>query len=238
MGCRDYVALDLETTGLRPTHDRILEIGAVRVCAGEMTDSYTCLVDHGLPIPEQITELTGITEEMAAGGTDLRSAVEGFLDFAGEAVLLGHNVRFDYSFMKRNVVNLGGNFERQGLDTLAIARVCLPALEHKSLDQLAAWYEIPEECHHRALDDAVTAARLYERMREEFEDRYPALFTPSLLQFKVRREGPITNSQKGYLRDLLKYHRISCNVKIDQLTKNEASRMIDGIILHYGKIKR
>ncbi len=232
------MALDLETTGLRPTQDRILEIGAVRVSEGRMTDGYSCLIDHGLPIPARITELTGITEEMTRGQAELRSAVEGFLDFAGDAVLLGHNVRFDYSFMKRNVVNLGGSFERQGLDTLAIARVCLPSLESKSLDKLAAWYRIPEEHHHRALDDAKTAARLYECMRAEFEEKYPALFTPSQLQFKVRREGPATNSQKGYLRDLLKYHKIDCNVKIDQLTKNEASRMIDGIILRYGKIKR
>ena len=119
-----------------------------------------------------------------------------------------------------------------------IARLCLPQLEGKSLDRLAAYYGITQEHHHRALDDALTAARLYERLKEEFGEIRPDLFEPAVLQAKVKKAGPITNSQKGYLRDLLKYHRIESNVKIDGLTKSEASRMIDGIILQYGKIMR
>ncbi len=233
-----YIAFDLETTGLRPTYDRILEIGAVKVEDGEVTGTYETFIDSGVSIPERIVELTGITEEMVAGSPGLKEAVEGFLKFAGDGVLLGHNIQFDYSFMKRNVVNLGGTFERSGLDTLAIARICLPQLEGKSLDRLAAHYGIPQESHHRALDDALTAARLYERLAEEFREQRPDLFEPKTLQFKVKKESPITNSQKVYLRDLIKYHRIDSNVKIEQLTKNEASRMIDGIILQYGKIMR
>lgn len=236
--CDSYIAFDLETTGLRPTYDRILEIGAVKVEGGEVTGTYETFVDHGITIPERIVELTGITEEMVAGSPDLRTAVTGFLKFAGDGVLLGHNVMFDYSFMKRNVVNLGGTFERKGLDTLTIARLLLPELEGKSLDKVAAHYGIIQEHHHRALDDAMTTARIYERLREEFGGRRPDLFEAKPLLFKVKKESPITNSQKVYLRDLLKYHRIDSNVKIEQLTKNEASRMIDGIILQYGKIMR
>lgn len=233
-----YIAFDLETTGLRPTYDKILEIGAVKVEDGEVTETYETFIDNGVEIPERIVELTGITEEMVTGSPNLRTAVEGFLEFAGDGVLLGHNVLFDYSFMKRNIVNLGGTFERSGLDTLNIARRCLPQLEGKSLDKLAAHYGIPQEHHHRALDDALTTARLYERLAEEFREKRPDLFEPAALVFKVKKEGPITNSQKVYLRDLIKYHRIESNVKIEQLTKNEASRMIDKIILQYGKIMR
>lgn len=236
--CDSYIAFDLETTGLRPTYDRILEIGAVKVEGGEVTGTYETFVDHGIAIPERIVDLTGITEEMVAGSPDLRTAVEGFLEFAGESVLLGHNVMFDYSFMKRNVVNLGGTFERKGVDTLTLARLLLPQLEGKSLDKVAAHYGVTQEHHHRALDDAMTTARIYERFREEFFEKRPDLFEPKLLLFKVKKEGPVTNSQKVYLRDLLKYHRIESNVKIEQLTKNEASRMIDGIILQHGKIMR
>lgn len=236
--CDSYIAFDLETTGLRPTLDRILEIGAVKVEGGEVTAVYETFINHGMPIPERIVALTGITEEMAAQGKDLRTAVEGFLEFAGDGVLLGHNVMFDYSFMKRNVVNLGGTFERKGLDTLHLARLLLTQLEGKSLDKVAAYYGISQEHHHRALDDALTTARIYERIREEFQEKRPDLFEPQQLVFKVKKESPITNSQKVYLRDLLKYHRIDCNVKIEQLTKNEASRMIDGIILQHGKIMR
>lgn len=236
--CDSYIAFDLETTGLRPTLDRILEIGAVKVEGGEVTGTYETFINHGMPIPERIVELTGITEEMAAQGTDLRTAIEGFLEFAGDGVLLGHNVIFDYSFMKRNVINLGGTFERKGMDTLQLARLLLVQLEGKSLDKVAAYYGISQEHHHRALDDALTTARIYERIREEFQEKRPELFEPQPLVFKVKKESPITNSQKVYLRDLLKYHRIDCNVKIEQLTKNEASRMIDGIILQHGKIMR
>ncbi|MCD7818241.1 MAG: 3'-5' exonuclease [Lachnospiraceae bacterium] len=233
----DYVAFDLETTGLRPAADRILEIGAVRVEEGVITGIYETLVDHGLPIPEQITKLTGITAEMTKGAPDIRSATEGFLKFAGDSVLLGHNVLFDYGFMKRSALNLGYTFERSGLDTLMIARKALPQLESRSLDKLAAWYQIPEAHHHRALDDALTTARLYERLREEFASALPALFEPMQLHAKVQKECPATSSQKHYLRDLIKYHRINIDAKIDLLTKNEASRIIDGIINQYGRIR-
>lgn len=235
---RSYVAFDLETTGLRPACDRILEIGAVRIENGQATGTYETLVCHSLPIPASITELTGITDEMTADAPDLKTAVEGFLAFAQDSVLLGHNVNFDYRFMKQNVVRLGGKFERSGLDTLAIARVCLPMVQGKSLDRLAAWYGIGQQHHHRALDDARTAAGIYERMREEFAQKMPSLFVPAPLQYKVCKDSPITNSQKVYLRDLIKYHRIDCDVKIDQLTKSEASRMIDRILLQHGKIAR
>ena len=233
-----YVALDLETTGLSPMRDQILEIGAARVENGEITDTYETFVDSGVEIPERITLLTGITAEMTMGGPGLREAVEGFLEFSGDAVLLGHNLPFDYGFMKRNVVKLGGTYERRGLDTLAIAKSVLADLPGRSLDRVAAHYGISQEHHHRALDDALTAARVYQRLWEEFGEQQAALFAPSPLCFHVKKENAITNSQKGYLRDLLKYHRIESNVKIDTLTKSEASRMIDGIILQYGKIIR
>lgn len=236
--CGSYVAFDLETTGLRPTEDRILEIGAVRVEEGEVTETYETFIDDQIEIPPGITDLTGITREMVAGSPPMEEAVGRFLEFAGDSVLLGHNVLFDYSFMKASVLRMGGTYERRGLDTLAIARLCLPELHGKALNNLACYYGIPQEHHHRALDDALTAARLYERLREEFAGARPELFLPAPLHFKSKKPQPITNSQKGYLRDLIKYHRIENNVQIELLTKSEASRMIDGIILQYGKMKR
>ena len=96
-----YIALDLETTGLSATKDRILEIGAVMVENGEVTGTYETFVDNGVEIPERIRELTGITEDMVAGSPEMKPAVEGFLAFSGEKPLLGHNILFDYGFMKR-----------------------------------------------------------------------------------------------------------------------------------------
>lgn len=233
-----YIAFDLETTGLRPAGDRILEIGAVKVEEGEITGSYETFIDCGIPVPPQITQLTGITGEMIKGSPQRDEAVNGFLDFSGEKVLLGHNLPFDYSFMKQNVVNMGLPYERCGIDTLKIARICLPELPKKSLDRLADYFGIPQEHHHRALDDALTAARLYERLKEAFAEKHGHLFEPSPLNYRAVKESPATNSQKVYLRDLLKYHRIESGVKIETLTRSQASRMIDGIILQYGKIMR
>ena len=233
-----YVALDLETTGLSPMRDQILEIGAVRVENGEITGTYETLVDSGVEIPARITDLTGITAEMTAGSPQLREAVEGFLEFSGDAVLLGHNLPFDYGFMKRNVVKLGGVYERHGLDTLAIAKSVLAGLPGRALNQVAAHYGILQEHHHRALDDAITASRIYACMAAEFGALRPELFEPTPLTYKLKKETPITISQKGYLRDLAKYHKIEINVKIEELTKSEASRMIDGIISQYGRIMR
>lgn len=236
-----YIAFDLETTGLRPMSDRILEIGALKVVEGEVVDTYETFIDCDIPIPPFITELTGITREMTIGSPQTAEAVRGFLEFSRgyeQEVLLGHNLPFDYSFMKRNVVNLGLDYERRGLDTLHIAKLCLAQLESRSLDKLAKYFGIPQEHHHRALDDALTTARIYQRLMEEFGEKRPDLFEPQPLSFKVKKESPITNSQKRYLQDLLKYHRIENSVNIETLTKNEASRMIDGIILQHGKIER
>ena len=233
-----YIALDLETTGLSPARDRILEIGAVKVEEGEVTDCYETFIDCGIPIPPKITELTGITGEMIKGSPLRDEAVRGFLEFSGDMVLLGHNLPFDYGFMKQNVVNMGLPYERGGLDTLKIARICLPELPGRSLDRLADHYGIPQEHHHRALDDALTAARLYERLKEEFQEGHPHLFEPCSMVCRTVKESPATNSQKVYLRDLMKYHRIENDVKIEALTRSEASRMIDGIILQYGRIIR
>lgn len=233
-----YIALDLETTGLKPETDHILEIGAVKVEEGEVTGTFSTFVDCGISIPPFITELTGITGEMVRGGPTLKQALEAFLAFSGEEALLGHNLTFDYGFVKQNASALGIPYERKGMDTLKIARCCLPGLPKKSLDQVSAYYGIPQEQHHRALDDALTAARIYERLKEEFSETYPQLFQELPLFHKVKKKSPATNSQKVYLRDLLKYHRINDNVKIEELTRSEASRIIDGIILKYGKIKR
>ena len=152
---------------------------------------------------------------------------------------MGHNLLFDYSFLKQNVcVSCGGTFERKGLDTLYIARGCLPEMPSRSLDKVAARFGIVQEHHHRALDDAVTAAKIYRKMREEFGERRPDLFEPAPLLYRPKKTAPVTNAQKRYLQDLLKYHRIENDIQIDRLSKSEASRLIDGIILKHGKIKR
>ena len=233
-----YIALDLETTGLSPAEDRILEIGAVKVIDGEIRETYGTLLNPGLRISPRIRELTGITDEMAAGGKDTRTAVAELVEFCGDLPLLGHNILFDYSFVKKNAVNFDLAFEKAGIDTLKLARALLPDVEHKSLTALCCHFGISQERAHRAVDDACAAMELYRRLVREFPESPQGLFEPKPLVYKAKKQGPMTPAQKGYLNDLIKYHKIALDVSIDTLTKNEASRLIDKIISTHGRIVR
>lgn len=233
-----YIALDLETTGLSPAEDRILEIGAVKVENGRIRERYGTLLNPGIRISARIQELTGITDEMAAGGRDTRTAVAELVEFCGDLPLLGHNILFDYSFVKKNAVNFGLEFEKTGIDTLKIARRLLPDAEHKSLTALCCRYGIAHERAHRAVDDACAAMELYQCLAREFPDSPAELFAPSPLVYRAKKQGPMTPAQKGYLNDLIKYHKITLDVSMDTLTKNEASRLIDKIISTHGRIIR
>ena len=106
-----YVALDLETTGLSPAADRILEIGAVKVIGGQIKETYETLVNPERKISRRIEELTGITDEMAAGGMDTRKAVTELVEFCEGLPLLGHNILFDYGFVRQNAMNWKLPFE-------------------------------------------------------------------------------------------------------------------------------
>ena len=111
----NYVALDLETTGLSPKNDRILEIGAVKIEEGRETGRIATLIDPQMKIPERIRELTGITQEMVAGQPTPAEAVRAFLDFCGELDLMGHNLIFDYSFLKHQAADQKIPFEKMEL---------------------------------------------------------------------------------------------------------------------------
>ena len=125
---RDYIAVDVETTGLNPARDRLLEIGAARILNGKVEETYQTFIDAGVEVPERITELTGITDEMRLSGKRPEQAIPEFLEFCGELPILGHNVSFDFGFLKQAAVNQGLTFEREALDTLKIARKLLPDL--------------------------------------------------------------------------------------------------------------
>ena len=235
---REYVTLDLETTGLEPKRDRIIEIGAVKVSNGVVIGEYTTLIDPQLEIPERISKLTGISNDMVQGKPLIQKVLGEFLEFCGDLPLLGHNILFDYSFVKHQAVNCGLEFEQEAVDTLKIARAVLPDLPSRSLQNLRQHFEIPQGDAHRALEDARTTYHLYERLFQEYGQSKPELFCSKPLIYKVKKQGPMTPAQKRYLQDLVKYHRINLNVNPESLTKNEASRLIDEILSTYGKIMR
>lgn len=234
----EYIVVDLEMTGLKPARDKILEIGAVHMKDGQVIDEYEMLVNPGISIPEQVTELTGITQEMAADGADVKSAVTGFLKFAGILPLVGHNILCDYGFLKHNAVNHNLDFTASVVDTLKLSRKLCPDLEKKTLEAMCDYFRIPQEKEHRALHDAKATAYLMERLRETYEALQPELFEPAQVAYKVRKQGPITPRQKKYLKELVNYHKIELSVVIDGLTKNEASRLTDRILSQYGRMPK
>lgn len=232
---QDYTAIDIETTGLDPKLEKMIEVGAVKVRNGQITDCFESLVQPGRKLSETITKLTGITDETLKGAPEPKEVIPKLLDFLGEDILLGHSIMFDYSFLKRAAVNLGFAFEKKGIDTLKIARAKLQNLESRRLDFLCNYYKIPHQAH-RAMEDAKAASILYGKLAEEFyEER---LFTPVTLVYKAKREGPITVQQKERLYKLIEAHKLIIDYDIDKLTRNEANRIADKIILQYGRLEK
>ncbi|NBH14996.1 3'-5' exonuclease [Lachnospiraceae bacterium] len=234
----EYVAVDLEMTGLRARTDRILEIGAVKVQQGEITDFFQTLVNPQMKLPEEIISLTGITDQMAAKGCDTYHAVQEFLTFCRGFPLAGHNIIFDYSFLKQYAINQGIPLEKEGVDTLKLARKFLPEAEKKTLDYLCEFLHIRRERTHRALEDARAAAKLLEYLKMQFGEREPEAFLPKPLQYKAKKQQPATKQQKSRLQELVQYYQINLNREIESLNRSEASRLTDQIYCRYGKIPR
>lgn len=234
----NYVAIDLEMTGLNTKRDKILEIGAVRVKNKKIEDTYQALIDPHLELPEEIVELTGITNEMACGGREIDQVMPEIVAFCGDFVLLGHNIIFDYGFLKQAARNCDLEFEHRGMDTLKLARKLLPPEEKKTLQTLCDRFGIARERRHRALDDAKAAGELYEILETAYEARQPEVFQPYPLVYKVKKLQPATKRQKIHLKGLAEYHQLELSVSWETLTKNEASRQIDKIIAQHGRMPK
>lgn len=232
-----YVAIDLETTGTSPAADKIIEVGAVRVENGSIIDTFSVFVNPGIPISARITEITGIIDRDVADALPIEDIIGKILEYTEGLPILGHNIIFDYSFIKKAASDNGMKFDRYGIDTLRIARRVLMDVPHKNLPALCRYFNIDPGSSHRALDDAVSASKLYNALYkikpddEGFEKAVP-------LKFTVKRDTPITPAQKSFLTALISYHNITMEQPIENLTKSQASRMIDGIIAAKGRIAR
>lgn len=239
---RNEIVLDLETTGLSPEMNQIIEIAAIRRQDGA---SFSTLVNPGIEIPERIIEITGIDNQMVKEGVTIGEALEQLDCFLGKApVLIGHNIGFDYSFLKvhfsrekktgRSFPNWGdGNCE--GIDTLKICKQLHKTGPH-NLGAMTLLYGIHNRSAHRALADTEATALLYEKLLNEAEE----LCAPFPLVYREKKSSPITPKQKNFLLALLRQHGIAleqldCPGDMEELTKSEASRVIDKIISTYGR---
>ena len=231
---RSYVSIDLETTGLNPKLDKIIEIGAVKVVDGQVQDTFWAFVNPGRRLGEKITALTGLRDELLQDALQIGEVAPSLFSFLEDYPLLGHRVLFDFSFLKKAAVDQRLSFEKKGIDTLKIAKKYLGELEHRNLDYLCSYYGIAHEAH-RALGDAQAASALYEKLVRQFYDPQEEVFCPFVLQYQAKRDTPAAKSQKERLYSLIERHKLMVDVDVEKLTRSEASRLTDKILARYGR---
>lgn len=168
----DYVIFDLETTGISPNYDEVIEISALKVKGGEVVDEFNTLVNPGRKIPFGATKVNGITNAMVAEAPAFSHVLAEFLDFAEGLVLVGHNIaRFDMKFIWRDAEQYFGEIPQNNyVDTLQVARKHLPKMDHHRLVDLAEHYGISSEGAHRALNDCYMNQKVYECMVSEMRE--------------------------------------------------------------------
>ncbi len=167
-----YVVFDTETTGLNAREDTLIEIAAVRVEQGEITGTFSTLIDPERSISAKISELTGITQNMVEGQPKLAEALEGFRNFAAEAVWVAHNAEFDVGFLNQCAVRLNWpDWESPVVDTLALARLLYPGEKNYRLKTLSQKFQVQLVHHHRALADAEATAKVFMHMLNDLKER-------------------------------------------------------------------
>ncbi|MBQ4416420.1 MAG: PolC-type DNA polymerase III, partial [Butyrivibrio sp.] len=156
-----YVVFDLETTGFSPRKNRIIEIGAVRIENGNVTERFSEFVNPRVPLPYKITQLTGITDTMVADASGIEEVLPRFVAFCEGAVLVGHNVSFDISFINENCARQGIEADFTTVDTLGLSRMFFPRQARHTLDAVAKALNVTLGQHHRAVDDAEATAGIF-----------------------------------------------------------------------------
>lgn len=239
----EFIVFDIETTGLSVLQERITEIGAVRMVNGEIKDTFSTFVDPEKHIPEKITELTGITDEMVAGAPKEYEAVKAFLDFCGDnAVVVAHNAGFDTSFIKAAAEKNSLPYTLTHIDTLAISRGMFPQLAKHKLDTVAKHLKLGDFNHHRACDDAMMLARIFQVMLTKLSEEYKisdtsqiseALPRPSFKSYKYYHQILLVKNQLGLknLYKLISKSHIDYFYKKPLLPRSELVKLRDGLII-------
>ena len=196
----EYVAFDLETTGLSAQHDVIIEIGAVVMKRGEVLDTFQTFVAPGRKLTPKIIDLTGITDEMLVGAPPIDEILPKFLEFVGGRPLCAHNADFDIGFVTAACERLNIPFQPTSLDTLILAQNLLPDLGKYKLNIVADFLSLPDFNHHRASDDAITCGYLLARfytMLEEKNVRTIQAINPAMVE--LRSGGKIMDRRARHI---------------------------------------
>ena len=205
-----FVVFDTETTGLNTQMDKLIEISAVRVENGKITEAFDTFVDPAMPIPAKVVELTGINDGMVAGAPDPDTALKQFLEFAGNRVLVAHNAHgFDIPILQAAARRAGVEFRNPYIDSLPMAQALYPGLGNYKLDTVNKYLELPKFNHHRAGDDAAALAAIFCKMLEDLAAK------------DIRRVEDV-NTGLGGNKEVLKkkYHHLIILVKNQVGLKN------------------
>ena len=166
-----YCVLDLETTGFSATTEKITEVGIMKLKDGEVIDEFSCFVNPEKHIPERVSEVTNITDDMVKDAETIDKVFPKILEFIEESVIVAHNAGFDVGFLKQNAKNLGYEFDYTYLDTLSLAKDLFPEYKKYKLGKIAENLGIKVEVAHRALDDVDTTVKVFKVMLEMLKKR-------------------------------------------------------------------
>ena len=241
----EYVAFDLETTGLSSINDRITEVGAVILKNGKEVDRFQTLVDPERLLTAENTELTGITNEMLKGQPKIEQVLPKFLEFVGDRPLVAHNAAFDIGFIRAECERQNIQCSLTYADTLILSRILMPQLSKHKLDVVSNALSLPDFNHHRAADDAMTCglimARFMDMLKEQGISRLQQI-NPYVMS--LERETPLGKRRPNHiilfaknqmgLRNL--YHLVSdSNLKFFKrfpwMPKSEIMKYREGLII-------
>ena len=165
----EYCVFDIETTGINFRQEKITEIGVMKIKNGEIVDTFECFVNPEKHIPEEITNITHITDEMVKDAETIKEVMPKFLDFVGNLPILAHNADFDMGFMRYNAEALGYELKNDYIDTLQVSRQIFPEFKKHKLGILADKLGIKVDVAHRALDDVKTLVEVTKKMIEKIK---------------------------------------------------------------------
>jgi len=222
----DYIAIDLETTGIRLSKDKIIEVGLLKVKDSHIIDTFSCVINPDIQVDDKILELTKISKNELENAKRIHEVINHIVDFCEEYVLLGHNTIFDYSFVKKEANRAGLEFEKRGIDTYKLCKKVLPENVRKNLTEACGYFGIERKNSHRAFSDAYYTHVLFQEIIKNFKTLE---ISSEAMKVKIKKFVSIRKRTKEDLQKLLNCHRIGCKVNIDLLSESEAKRMMDKI---------
>ncbi len=244
----EFIVFDTETTGLSALSNRIIEIGAVLTRGGQVIESFETFVDPETSIPKEITELTGISQDMVEGAPKEEEAIKRFIEFAGNRPLVAHNAPFDINFVSAAAKRHDIPFDPKYIDTVPLSRYLNPELKRHKLDIVANHYGLGDFEHHRASADAEMLAYIFfkmcDRLRDDGIDSIDELneamaHGTDFIKQKNRRIVLLVKNKAGLknLYKLISYSNLKYFYRNPQIPKSVLSEHRDGLIIGSGSYK-